>query len=156
MTKRREPNSLEDGVFKAIQHLGDAGVFAATGKSGSFLRQCSDGDDTDHHLQIRHAIALDKACKTIGESPPILAAYCNALDGEDINHQSKAPLERLANAAAVFGEVAGEVSTAVEDGVVHSSERIRIEKAVHKLKTDLDKLLRDIENPKATALRQVS
>lgn len=80
MTKLIPLRTIEHGVRRAIDLLGESGVVEALDKLGirrsaSLIRKCADPDDDRHHLQLRYAIALDIGCKVNGHLPPLLEVH---------------------------------------------------------------------------------
>ncbi|MCG5239551.1 hypothetical protein MCW82_07185 [Azospirillum doebereinerae] len=113
MSKRRDPLSLEDGVFLVHASLGDALIEEITGKSARLVRMWSDPDDDAHRIPLVQAVRLDRAMVARGEHPPILTAYKadlrRALASTTVPGD---PMARLAEAVAEMGELAEELRRA--------------------------------------------
>ncbi len=86
MTKLVALRSIEHGARRAIAILGDQGVEGAIEshlglrRSASLIRKCADPDEEGHHLQCRYAVALDVACRRLGELPPLLDVHRYLID----------------------------------------------------------------------------
>lgn len=93
MTKLAPLGSIEYAIRRVMDILGESGVEAAiheslgVDRSSSLIRKCGDADNDRHHIQMRYAIALDRACLSAIGRPPLLEAYRAILD-------SPAPLDR--------------------------------------------------------------
>ena len=61
MNRPRQPGTIEAAIAQAIGDLGIDGISQAIGKTESMVRNFADPDD-EHHIQFRHAIAIDIAC----------------------------------------------------------------------------------------------
>ena len=74
MTKIREIASIESGLAEVVKILSEEEILQAIGKSGSYLRKCSNPDQPQ---QIDHndSFKLDKACIKKGKSPPLLTVH---------------------------------------------------------------------------------
>ena len=74
MTKIRKIASIESGLAEVVKILSEEEILQAIGKSGSYLRKCSNPDQPQ---QIDHndSFKLDKACIKKGKSPPLLTAH---------------------------------------------------------------------------------
>ena len=74
MTKIRKISSIENGLAEVVKILSEEEILHAIGKSGSYLRKCSNPDQPQ---QIDHndSFKLDKACIKKGKSPPLLTVH---------------------------------------------------------------------------------
>ena len=115
MTKLVPLGSIEHGIREALRHLSDDGASAAIEaysgqrKSSSLLRKCADPDDERHHIQLRDAIALDRACMEQNHPPPLLRSHSNLLEQPPPPRNSDADFCHLAMAIRV---ATGQVSEA--------------------------------------------
>lgn len=81
MTKLIPLQSIEHGIRRAFALLGDKGVeraitdYLGEPKSASLIRKCADPDDDRHHLQMRYAVALDRACNACARQSPLLESF---------------------------------------------------------------------------------
>jgi|GEM_PF-6947408 len=91
MTKIVQAISIEHAIRKALQRLGEAGAsqaleaYSGQRKSVSLLRKCADPDNPRYNIQLRDAIALDRACIDANYPPPLRQAYDAALDDRQNN-----------------------------------------------------------------------
>ena len=74
MTKIRKISSIESGLAEVVKILSEEEILQAIGKSGSYLRKCSNPDQPQ---QIDHndSFKLDKVCIEKGKAPPLLTAH---------------------------------------------------------------------------------
>ena len=74
MTKIRKIASIESGLAEVVKILSEEEILQAIGKSGSYLRKCSNPDQPQ---QIDHndSFKLDKACIKKRKSPPLLTVH---------------------------------------------------------------------------------
>ena len=74
--------SLESAIKEVIKELKDEGLKAATGKSESHFRKCSDPNDPNHNIHHTDSINIDKLCIEKGIGTPMLYAHEAILDSE--------------------------------------------------------------------------
>lgn len=83
MTKLRHPHTIEDAVAQIIALLGREEAAKAAGRSASLVYAWGDPDQ-DETPNVRHALALDAACKRVHGVTPILAAMTRQLEAVDM------------------------------------------------------------------------
>jgi hypothetical protein len=124
MTKSVALGSIEYGLREAFRMIGVDGVndaiTAATGqgKSSSLLRKYADPDDARHHLPLRDALIIDRACVKSGHAPPLLQAYQLGLEASD--HEAESFLSRGDLCLLALGLEAA--SGAVAETALHALE----------------------------------
>ena len=74
MTKIREIASIESGLAEVVKILSEEEILQAIGKSGSYLRKCSN-PDLPQQIDHNDSFKLDKACIKKGKSPPLLTVH---------------------------------------------------------------------------------
>lgn len=120
MTKIMPIGTIAHGLRQVMQLLGEQGVERAIGtalgvrRSASLIRKCADPDGGRHHLQMRYAIALDRACLARGHAAPLLEAYRAGLEGVTGDPAPAGSKDELIRAVVVLQAALGDVSRAVE------------------------------------------
>lgn len=115
MTKLVAEGSFEHAIREALRSLGEEGAVdalechAGQRKSPSLLRKCADPDDPRHHIQLRDALALDRACLAGNHGTPLLRAYELKLQ-QDHAAPPKAAEEDLLRLSLEINVAAGELS----------------------------------------------
>lgn len=129
MTKLVAIRTIEHAARRALTILGDDGVEQAIGeilglkRSASLIRKCADPDDDGHHLQSRYAVALDVACRRVGQLAPLLDAHSYLID----RHSGEAPSEgqfredRMHHAVLMLQAALGELSQTVGEALHEDS-----------------------------------
>ncbi len=147
MTKLLPLQTVEHGLRRAISLLGDRGVEQAIKselgleRSASLIRKCSDPDDTNHHLQVRYAVALDRACLASAGQAPLLETMQYMVTtnmnkpGASAEATESAVLKELAMLQAALGTVADRIIIAQSpdsphDGQLTEAERHEIFEAI--------------------------
>ena len=74
MTKIRKISSIESGLAEVVKILSEEEILQAIGKSGSYLRKCSN-PDLPQQIDHNDSFKLDKACIKKGKSPPLLTVH---------------------------------------------------------------------------------
>ena len=74
MTKIRKIASIESGLAEVVKILSEEEILQAIGKSGSYLRKCSN-PDLPQQIDHNDSFKLDKACIKKGKSPPLLTVH---------------------------------------------------------------------------------
>jgi len=74
MPKIRKPASIESGLEEVVQILSEEEIVNAIGKSSSYLRKCSDPDQS-HEINHNEFYKLDLACIKKNKAPPLLNVY---------------------------------------------------------------------------------
>jgi len=155
MTKLRSPDSIEAGVLRALDLLGEDAASAVTGKSARLIRAWSDPDDDVHQIRASDAIKLDAACVLAGHAAPLQQAYAAALRlalaarGGAPAHDAQDPRSRLAAVVAELGDVGRALQHAVAPtspgGVrLTRAEMLAVRKQVDEVRAEVDRLDRDI------------
>ena len=72
--KPRKFLSSEEALSYAIEQIGDKAIQKATGKSGSYIRKCSD-PDAEQTLQFQDAIKIDLECLKLNKGTPLFEFY---------------------------------------------------------------------------------
>ena len=118
MTKLQEPLSLEHAIHRCFRILGEDGVRRALARhlgverSASLIRKCANPDDPAHHLQVRYAVALDRACWEARRTHPVLEAYQHVLaadcpgTGAGPDASKEAILDAVVDLQASLGDLA--------------------------------------------------
>ena len=115
MTKSVAEGSFEHAIREALRSLGEDGAVdalechAGQRKSPSLLRKCADPDDQRHHIQLRDALALDRACLAANHGTPLLRAYELKLQQDQVT-PPKAAEEDLLRLSLEINVAAGELS----------------------------------------------
>ncbi len=161
MTKPRTPQSLEDGIQRAIGILTGGGVAEVTGKSRRLVQLWADEDDDAHQCPLFQAVRLDAACISAGQQPPIFDVYARMLGQVQAPpHVAADPRDRLMEVMREVGELTGEVRAAIAPQgpggrKVTMTEYVRIAGEAADLREQLDKLLADIDAMRAEPLKAV-
>lgn len=122
MTKLAPLGSIEHGIRRVLEILGEEGVETAireslgVARSASLIRKSGDADNDRHQLQLRYAIALDRACLAATGRSPMLDSYRAMLDeplplvrNETIKEDM---LRDVLTLQVCLGELARKISTA--------------------------------------------
>lgn len=118
MTKSVDLGTIEHGLREAFSFLGVDGaadaIERATGlrKSQSLLRKYGDPDSPRHHIPLRDAMAIDRACMEAGHKPPMMMTYQACMEHADGAGASREDTSVCCLALAT-GAAAGMVSEAV-------------------------------------------
>lgn len=139
MTKARDPGSVHYAIHLCVGTL-KAEVERVTGKSERYLRMCADPDE-DRHIQLRDAVALDKAMREAGHGEPILAAYRALVEAVPSGRATGCPVRAALGIGQLLAPVFDIVTSAMEDGVLDASERRDITRAAHALIEQANKLV---------------
>ncbi|MDA7430005.1 hypothetical protein PGB28_16185 [Primorskyibacter aestuariivivens] len=127
MTKLMPLYTIEHGIRRAFALLGDAGVeqaieeYLGLKRSASLIRKCGDADDDSHHLQLRYAIALDRACRReVGQSPLLECMAMQVSGAVDAAASSDPPseltmLKEMLGLQVALGRLARDVTEALKD-----------------------------------------
>lgn len=101
MTKLAPLGSIEYGIRRVLDILGEERVEAAIReslgieRSASLIRKCGDPDEDRHHIQMRYAIALDKACLAANCRAPLLEAHRAMLDSPVAQNRNESVKEDI-------------------------------------------------------------
>jgi hypothetical protein len=152
MTVEREIISTEIAVLSAVRRLSDAEVEAATGRTVSWFRKCSDPNHPSR-LSFDDAAKLDAALLRRGlraEFSPLLAVFIErtlaqlggmpAATGEE-------PHACLLRIMTSLGETAKTLETAMEDGVLDRHERREIARLCDLIADHAHALKQSVEPP---------
>ena len=74
MAKIRKTASIENGLMEVIKILNEEEIQTAIGKSGSYVRKCSN-PDLPQQIDHKDSFMLDKACIEKGKAPPLLTSH---------------------------------------------------------------------------------
>ena len=163
MTKLMPLYTIEHGIRRAFALLGDEGVEQAIEdhlgitRSASLIRKCGDPDDVNHHLQLRYAIALDRACRQKVGQAPLLECMAMQLSGAA---DPKATPERFSELSALkemlalqmaLGGLAKEVADAMREGSPGGADFSQLE--AHKLFDSIDEIEKHLEAFKCVLAR---
>lgn len=155
MTKLVALRSIEHGARRAIAILGDEGVEGAIEghlglrRSASLIRKCADPDDDGHHLQCRYAVALDVACRRLGELPPLLDAHRYLIDrhanapGADGPADERGVLHAVLALQAALGALSQTVDQAMHEEGPGGAQLTNLEK--HEIHEALEAVSRKTE-----------
>ena len=94
MPKIRTPLTIEAGLDRAVGLMTAECVAQAIGKSVGLVRKFADPDEEANNVQLRQAIAIDRACMTENGEAPLLAVYQRLIDGCDAP-DSEEPIHEL-------------------------------------------------------------
>ena len=105
--------SLESAIKEVIKELKDEGLKAATGKSESHFRKCSDPNDKDHKIHHIDSIEIDKLCLKKGLGTPMLYAHEAILDSQSqVSHK-----ETISNTLITMGARIGKLMETTHEAV---------------------------------------
>lgn len=119
MTKSVNIGTIEHGLREAFGYLSIEGaadaIEWATGhrKSVSLLRKYADPDSPRHHVPLRDAMAIDRACIQAGHKPPLLMTYQINLEEKSADYSRNCEDPSICRLALATGAAAGMVSEAV-------------------------------------------
>ena len=107
MAKIRKNASIESGLMEVLKVLSDEEINAATGKTSSYIRKCSN-PDLAQQIDHNDSFKLDQACIKKGKAPPLLTAYeymiAHLLDKAD-NFENKDINEMLVKSTILHGKL---------------------------------------------------
>ncbi|WP_428673659.1 phage regulatory CII family protein [Reyranella sp.] len=154
MTKRRTPDTIEDALDQAIAYVGIDRVAAIIGKSPAMVRKFAD-PDTDHHLQLRSAIEINRQLALGGYPQPfdelvdLLAdrgrrAALQLAAGLVEDHPAERPLAQATRVVLEAATLIDTVEKAEADGVYSHAEVDELREQIEALQARLPKLKRSL------------
>ena len=166
MTKLMPLYTVEHGIRRAFAALGDTGVEQAIEdhlglkRSASLIRKCGDPDDDSHHLQLRYAIALDRACRRkVGQSPLLECMAMQVSGAVDDQASAEQPseiamLREMLGLQVALGRLAREVTEALQENSPACCALSDLER--HKVFDSIDELEIHLEAFKAALAAPVA
>mgnify|MGYP001166766077 CR=1 FL=1 len=140
MVKIRKTASVENGIMQVLNILSDEEIFEAIGKTSSYLRKCSNPDDTQRHIDHHDSIKLDIACIKKGKAPPLLSSHqyivTNVSDSLDF-HKHNDIDEMLVKSTILHGKLTE---------VVKQAENEKSDKGIQISKLEKKEIMEAIKN----------
>ena len=140
MVKIRKTASVENGIMQVLNILSDEEIFEAIGKTSSYLRKCSNPDDTQRHIDHHDSIKLDIACIKKGKAPPLLSSHqyivTNISDSLD-SHKHNDIDEMLVKSTILHGKLTE---------VVKQAEHEKSDKGIQISKLEKKEIMEAIKN----------
>lgn len=157
MTKTRVPESIEDALIQAESFVTRARVAAFIGKSAALVQKFGD-PDTDHHLQLRQALEIDRCLALEGWPQPfaqlfVARAERNAVSSRQLGRalaSEERPMQMAAAAVRDAAKIVGDLELAEADGVYTATE---VDRLLRQL-TTLQKRVADLRQGVARKARK--
>ena len=118
---RRQPNSIEAGLDRAIGELGTERIAQFIGKSESMVRAYANPDDDEHNIQAREAALIDAEFSALGIGTPMADAIreASARDDNRVSNEVRAIYDNPVT-TPVIEPIAGKTVLITDDTILQA------------------------------------
>jgi hypothetical protein len=151
MTKVREFLTIEQALAHSLKDLKDDEVKAATNKSLSHFRKCSDPENKDNVLYLEDAVKLDILLDQKNLGTPLLQSFIDAIDKHHQDNKKEGSVSQsIMQIVSRIGKLTDVTESALDPkspgGVkVDTSEKDKIYKALKEVEAKIATLKKAIE-----------